>query len=152
MSYFAIPIINKQPMSILDIFSTNSAQSSVAGKKLIREKRVEEQDLATAYGTGKIPVFATPALINFMIQTCTQLIEPYLPIGKDTVGIEINIKHLKIVSLGELLRCTATLKFIDDKRLYFDVVVVNENMEEVGAGAHERVIVDAAQFMANMKK
>lgn len=140
-------------MGILDIFSTNSSSTlNKETKKLIREKRVESSDLATAYGTGHIPVFATPALINFMIQTCTQLIEPYLPPGKDTIGIEINIKHLKVVKEGELLRCTASLKFIDAKRLFFDVVVINENMEEVGAGAHERNIVDAAQFMEKMKK
>lgn len=138
-------------MGIFDLFSQNSSPISKESKKLIREKRVDTHDLATAYGTGKIPVFATPALINFMIQTCTQLIEPYLPPGKDTVGIEINVKHLRIVSEGELLRCTASLKFIDDKRLFFDVVVINEEMEEVGAGAHERLIVDSAQFMAKME-
>lgn len=139
-------------MGIFDFFTQNNSNTEVVGKKLTHEKTVLEADLATAYDTGKIPVLSTPALINFMIHTCTQLIEPYLPIGKDTVGIEINIKHLKVVSLGEKLFCTASLKFLDDKKLYFDVVVINENMEEVGAGAHERQIVDAAQFMAKMKK
>ena len=86
-----------------------------------------------------------------MIHTCTQLIEPYLPVGTDTVGIEINVKHLKVVSLGEKLQCTASLKYLDEKRLYFDVVVTNENLEEVGAGAHERLIVNSAQFMSRMK-
>lgn len=138
-------------MGIFDFLSTNKPQTEVVGKKLTHTKVVGEQDLATAYDTGKIPVFATPALINFMIHTCTQLIEPYLPVGTDTVGIEINVKHLKVVSLGEKLQCTASLKYLDEKRLYFDVVVTNENLEEVGAGAHERLIVNSAQFMSRMK-
>ncbi len=138
-------------MGFFDFLTTNKPQTEVVGKKLTHLKVVTEQDLATAYDTGKIPVFATPALINFMIHTCTQLIEPYLPVGTDTVGIEINVKHLKVVSLGEKLQCTATLKFLDSKRLFFDVVVVNENYEEVGAGAHERHIVDSAQFMQKLK-
>ena len=122
------------------------------GLRLTLEKRVEQKELAIIMQTSKVDALSTSALIHFLEKAVTTLLAPYIPETHEAVSTEINIRHLKPVGLGELIRCIVHLKFIEDKRLFFDIVILNENHEEVARGAHCRYIVIKQDFEESIKK
>ena len=65
------------------------------------EKRVSSEDSATAFGSGMVEVFATPAMIALMEKTSLECVNRLLPDGFSTVGTEVNIQHLKATAIGK---------------------------------------------------
>ena len=110
---------------------------------------VEHKDTATVYGSGALEVFATPAMIALMEKTCLMSVCDKIGEGNTTVGIAVNIKHLKASPVGASIRCEAELTEVDRRRLVFKVQCFEgENL--IGEGIHERFIVESAKFMAKL--
>lgn len=107
--------------------------------------RVAESQTALHYGSGLLPVFATPALIALMENTAMQLIT--LPEGCSSVGISINMQHLKASPIGADIRCTATLTGVEGRKYSFDITATDSHLQVVGKAIHERVVVDIDRFM-----
>ena len=128
--------------------SSNQIQE---GLRLTLEKRVEASDLAKSIGTSSVAVLSTSALIYFMEKAVTTLISPYLQEGMETVSSEINIKHIKGVGVGHKVRCIVHLKYIEKRKLFFDIAVFDHNHDEVAIGAHCRYIVNKKAFEAALK-
>ena len=82
---------------------------------------VEHKDTAAVYGSGALEVFATPAMIALMEKTCLESVAGKIGDGNTTVGIAVNIKHLKASPVGSLIRCDSKLVEVDRKRLVFEV-------------------------------
>ena len=120
------------------------------GLKNISEMTVTEKDTAAAWGSGLLPVYATPAMILFMEMTASKSVEPLLEEGCTTVGVAVDIKHLAATPVGMNVRCESELIKIDGKRLVFKVAVYDE-AELAGEGTHERVIVRKNKFMDRVK-
>lgn len=112
-------------------------------------KTVSPADSAKAYGSGMVDVLATPAIIGFMEQTCLELVLPMLEQGYNTVGTEVNIKHLKATPIGQKIECKARLLEIDGRILKFEVAVFDET-GKAGEGNHTRAIVNIEKFMAKI--
>ena len=110
---------------------------------------VEHKDTAAVYGSGALEVFATPAMIALMEKTCLESVADKVGDGNTTVGIAVNIKHLKASPVGALIRCDATLIEVDRKRLVFEVQCF-ENDVLIGEGFHERFVVDSEKFMGKL--
>ena len=108
---------------------------------------VEHKDTAAVYGSGSLEVFATPAMIALMEKTCLDSVNDKIGEGNTTVGIAVNIKHLKASPVGALIRCDAKLVEVDRKRLVFEVKCF-EGDALVGEGIHERFVVDSEKFMS----
>ena len=113
-------------------------------------KTVGEHDSAANHGSGLLPVFATPAMVAFMEQTAHLSVGDLLPQGFTTVGIEINVKHIKATPMGMQVRCLSTLTKVDGKRLYFDIKAYDE-VGQIGEASHTRYIVDSEKFMSKIK-
>lgn len=109
---------------------------------------VNENQTAEEYGSGLLPVFATPALIGLMENTAMQLIE--LPEGSSSVGISINMKHLKASPVGAEIVCTATIKEIDGRKYSFEIKATDASGDIVGEATHERFIVNIEKFMSKL--
>jgi predicted thioesterase len=107
------------------------------------------QDTAAVYGSGALEVFATPAMIALMEKTCLMSVCDKIGEGNTTVGIAVNIKHLKASPVGSTIRCDAELVEVDRLRLVFSVKCF-ENETLIGEGVHERFVVDSAKFMAKL--
>ena len=110
---------------------------------------VEHKDTAAVYGSGSLEVFATPAMIALMEKTCLESVNDKIGEGNTTVGIAVNIKHLKASPVGSMIRCDATLVEVDRKRLVFEVKCF-EGETLVGEGIHERFVVDSEKFMGKV--
>ena len=110
---------------------------------------VEHKDTAAVYGSGSLEVFATPAMIALMEKTCLESVNAKIGEGNTTVGISVNIKHLKASPIGSVIRCDSKLIEVDRKRLAFEVRCF-EGDTLVGEGIHERFVVDSLKFMSKL--
>ena len=108
---------------------------------------VEHKDTAAVYGSGALEVFATPAMIALMEKTCLESVADKVGESNTTVGIAVNIKHLKASPVGSTIRCEAEIVDVDRRRLVFSVKCF-EGETLVGEGIHERFVVDSEKFMA----
>ena len=112
------------------------------------KKTVEQKDTASSYGSGLIDVFATPAMIA---NTAQSSLKEYLPEGYITLGIEINVKHMKATLVGMKVRCESKLVKVDGKKLFFKLNAWDEK-GQIGSGTHIRYIVNGEEFMKKTRE
>ena len=80
-----------------------------------------------------------------MERTAAMLVYPLLPDGKATVGFEVCVRHVAGAPEGARCQVRARLReVLDERKLRFDVEVVDQDQRTIGVGSHERRIVDAA--------
>jgi fluoroacetyl-CoA thioesterase len=100
---------------------------------------------ASAFGSGLVRAFATPAMIALMENASVNAIREYLPPGHTSVGIEVNVKHLAATPVGMRVRVRARVLVAEKRRVTFQVEAWDEK-ERIGEGTHVRAIVDEARF------
>lgn len=91
------------------------------------------------------PVLATPVMIMMMENAALAAIRPYLDPGESAVGTVVNVRHLAATPSGQRVRATASVTAVDGRRIAFDVAAHDER-EKIGAGTHERSVIDMARF------
>lgn len=64
------------------------------GMTYTAEKTVTPDMTAKAIGSGGLEVFGTPFMMGLMEYAAMQCVQPELPEGKGTVGVEISSSHL----------------------------------------------------------
>ena len=112
---------------------------------------VTPENTAARLRSGTLDVFATPAMIALIEETCWKMVQPELEEGAGTVGTKVNINHTAPSVIGKTVRCEAVLTEIDRRKLTFEVICTDEN-GTVGWGLHERFIIDNARFMDEASK
>lgn len=120
----------------------------IKGEKKIM---VTADKTATAYGSGTVDVFATPAMIALMEQTAMESVAAVLPEAFVTVGTEVSVKHFKATLPGENVFCRSELLQAEGKKLVFEVEA-SDSSGIIGKGTHTRYIVDKQKFMDNLRK
>ena len=100
---------------------------------LTGKKTITVTDKETA---PHVPVFSTPALLDFFEGASAQAVEGHLPPGMVTVGFEVNIRHLGPAPIGGQVSATA----VKGTRVYF-TLVAHHGDKKIGEGTHSRVIV-----------
>ncbi len=120
------------------------------GTKGIERITVTQDLTATAYGSGLVDVFATPAMIALMEKTCQLSVQALLPSEHITLGTMVNVKHLKATPIGRAVECTSELIGQDDRKLIFAVHAFDE-FGMIGEGLHERFIVNKNDFLNKLK-
>jgi predicted thioesterase len=119
------------------------------GKSFSQEMIVTHKDTAMIYGSGKLEVFATPALVGLMENTAFKCLKGMLEGGADTVGIAIEVKHVKATLVGKKVCCRATLVEVDGRRLRFSIEAWDE-VATIGTAIHDRLIIDPENFMSKI--
>ena len=122
------------------------------GIKGTRTVTVNEDNTAKAMGSGTLDVFATPALIALMEETCWRSVANELEEGCGTVGTLLEIKHTAPTPVGMKVTCESTLTEVDGRRLVFEVIA-RDAKGVVGEGKHERFVIQNEKFQvkANAK-
>lgn len=107
--------------------------------------RVEEKHSARNFGSGFVDVLSTPALIGFMEKTCNDLLHQFLEENEVSVGIEVNVKHIKATKIGDTIRCLAEIINAEKNKISFRVEAF-DSAGKIGEGTHKRAVVDKERF------
>ncbi|KAA0232750.1 MAG: hypothetical protein JJLCMIEE_01166 [Acidimicrobiales bacterium] len=107
---------------------------------------VGDEDTAIAFGSGTVPVLATPRVIALCEEATVKAIEDELPQGQTTVGMRVQIDHLAPSAVGHTVIAEATLEKVEGRRLTFTVNAKDER-GLIAAGKVTRVLVDTARFL-----
>lgn len=91
------------------------------------------------------PVFATPMMVTAMENAALNAVRGYLDPGESAVGTAVNIRHLAATPVGHRVTAEAVVTKVDGRRVEFNVSAHDE-MEEIGNGTHERMVVDMARL------
>ena len=118
----------------------------ITGKSTVK---VSDKDTATAYKSGIVAVFATPALIGQMENIAHVSVQPYLEEGYITVGTEVNIRHIKATPVGMEVTAESELIEVEGNKLKFKVTAHDEK-GQIGFGTHTRYVVHAEKFLENI--
>jgi predicted thioesterase len=114
------------------------------GIEAAREFEVKGLLLTDVGGTLGYSVLSTPGMIWMMERTAAMLVFPHLPEDKATVGFEVCVKHVGAAQEGSRCIARARLREVrDDRKLLFDVEVVDQDHRTIGVGTHERRMIDA---------
>ena len=92
-----------------------------------------------------VPVLATPVMINVIEAAALAAVERLLPSGHQSLGILLNVRHFAATPVGMRVRATAELIAVDGRTLSFRVEA-RDDLEPIGDGAHQRVVVNVARF------
>ena len=117
------------------------------GIKGVQSCTVTPEVTADKVGSGSVKVFATPMMVALIEKTCLKSVEPYLAEGQGTVGTHVDVSHSAATPLGMTVTAESELVEIDRRRLVFRVAV-HDDRGPVGAGTHERFIIDITKFQS----
>ena len=97
------------------------------------------------------PVFATAFLVGFAEWTCVEALRPHLAAGEQTVGVHVDLSHVAATPVRMRVTVAVELIGIDGRRLRFRVECRDE-VELIGAGFHDRAIIDALRFRERVSR
>jgi len=108
---------------------------------------VAEADTATAFGSGDVPVLATPRVLALLEEATVAAVAPLMADGQTTVGTRISLEHQAATPVGRTVTASARLVAVDGRRLEFEVTLT-DGATVAAFGTVERIVVDRARFIA----
>jgi fluoroacetyl-CoA thioesterase len=112
---------------------------------------VGKEHTAPRVGSGKVHVLATPVMINLMEAAALAAIEHVLPPGHQSLGTRLDVRHIAATPVGMRVRAVAVVETVSGRTLRFNVEAHDE-IDLIGDGTHERVMVNVAKFDARVQK
>jgi len=106
---------------------------------------VGEEHTAPRVGSGRVPVLATPVMINLIEAASLKAAEHLLPAGHQSLGTRLDVKHYAATPVGMKIKATAEVVKVEGRLIYF-VVRAEDEKEPIGDGTHERVVVNVERF------
>ena len=102
-------------------------------------------------GSGSSRVLATPWMIAYMERVSHRLLTCCLPEGYSSVGTHLDVRHLAPTPVGATIRVKAEVLSLDGNRVFFSIEAW-DNLEKIGEGQHERVVIEEARFLHRVEK
>src|SRR4029077_18275416 len=107
--------------------------------------RVEPAHLANRFKDSILPpVFSTPYLILIMENAALNAIRQYLEAGESAVGTHVDVRHLVATPVGREVVGHAEVTGSEGRKIFFRVWAT-DGTEEIGAGTHERAVVNTSR-------
>jgi predicted thioesterase len=106
---------------------------------------VGAEHTAPRVGSGRIAVLATPVMINLIEAAALAAVEHLLPVGHQSLGIRLDVRHFAATPVGLRVTATAEVTAVEGRTITFKVEARDE-VEPIGDGAHERVVVNVGRF------
>ncbi|MBR6353806.1 MAG: thioesterase family protein [Oscillospiraceae bacterium] len=111
------------------------------------EVLVDETNVASAVGSGAMPVFSTPSLAASMERAALESVQPWLDEGQSTVGIRLELDHLAATPIGMRVFTDSELVEVDGRILRF-AITARDACGQVAKCVHTRCIINSERFMA----
>jgi fluoroacetyl-CoA thioesterase len=112
---------------------------------------VGAEHTAPSIGSGRVPVLATPVMINVIAAAALAAVEHLLPAGHQSLGIHLDVRHFAATPIGMHVNATAELIAVEGRTLSFRVEA-RDDKELIGGGSHQRVVVNVARFDERLQK
>ena len=95
------------------------------------------------------PVLATAYLVAFVEWTCVRALADHLLDGEATLGTKVDLSHDAATPVG--MKATAAIELVamEGHKLRFKVACRDER-DAIGAGFHERFVIDEARFLSRL--
>ncbi|HWX82409.1 MAG TPA: thioesterase family protein [Xanthobacteraceae bacterium] len=106
---------------------------------------VGPEHTAPFVGSGRIAVLATPVMINIIEAASLAAVEHLLPPGHQSLGIHLDVSHVAATPVGLRVTATAEVVGLEGRTIKFRVEARDE-IETIGGGSHERVVVSVERF------
>jgi fluoroacetyl-CoA thioesterase len=106
---------------------------------------VGPEHTAPFVGSGRIAVLATPVMINVIEAAALNAVEHLLPPGHQSLGIHLDVSHVAATPVGLRVTATAEVIGLEGRTIKFRVEAHDE-VETIGGGTHERVVVSVERF------
>ena len=103
-------------------------------------------DTAIAFGSGDVPVLATPRVLALVERATFGAVAAELTDDLTTVGVRVELDHLLPSAVGALVHIEAVLEQVDGRRLTYGVRVT-QAARTVAAGTVVRIIVTRERFL-----
>lgn len=111
------------------------------------KKTVVEELTAKVMGSGRLDVFATPAMVAMMEEAAHTSVEAELEEGQGTVGTSMTVSHIAATPVGMEVTCESELVEVDGRKLVFEIKAMDE-AGLIGEARHERFIIENEKFLA----
>jgi len=115
------------------------------GLKGTAEMSVGEEHTAPRVGSGRIHVLATPVMLNLIEAAALACAEHLLPRDHQSLGTHLDVRHIAATPVGMTVFANVELVKIEGRTLSFRVEARDE-VELIGDGVHERVVVNVERF------
>ena len=96
------------------------------------------------------PVLATPIMIMMMENAALNAIKPYLDANESALGTRVDVRHIAATPVGRTVTANAEVTKVDGRHIEFRIDA-RDGTEPIGAGIHERMIIDLARFAERLK-
>ena len=106
---------------------------------------VGPEHTAPFVGSGRIAVLATPVMINVIEAAALAAIEHLLPAGHQSLGTRLDVSHTAATPIGVRVTASAEVLSLEGRIVTFRVEARDE-LEPIGGGTHQRVVVSVARF------
>jgi predicted thioesterase len=106
---------------------------------------VGPEHTAPFVGSGRIAVLATPVMINVIEAAALAAIEHLLPAGHQSLGIHLDVSHTAATPVGLRVIARAEVLQVEGRTVSFRVEA-HDDVEPIGGGTHQRVVVSVSRF------
>ena len=117
----------------------------LAGLRGSASLTVGDEHTAPSIGSGKVRVLATPVMINLIEAAALAAIEHLLGAGYQSLGTRLDVRHIAATPVGMRVTAFAEVLRVEGRTVYFRVEARDE-VELIGDGSHDRVVVNVAKF------
>lgn len=95
-------------------------------------------------------VFATGFMVGLMEWACIEALRPHLDWPREqSLGTHVNFSHLAATPPGLTVTVDVKLEKVEGRKLTFSISA-HDGVDRISEGAHERVIIDNAKFIARI--
>ena len=115
------------------------------------ELLIGEEHTAPRVGSGLVHVLATPVMINLFEAAALDAVDKHLPAGYQSLGTVLNVRHIAATPVGMKVFSTATILRIEGRTVFL-AVEARDEIELIGDGQHQRVVVNVEKFSLRVSK
>lgn len=123
---------------------------SLAGGITFERRIVIDQARTIAFMGEAGRVYATPALLRDIEETCRDGLLEHLDAGEDSVGARIELDHLAPTLLGMPVEIRAVATELKGRLITFEIMA-RDPLDQIARGKHVRFIAEVNKTLERLK-